>query len=85
MVESRPNRVGDISGLKALVDGADWAPMGTGDDFAPQEATRAQRPKTQKARKHGPSNHGHGWFRTSDLSRVKRYIHPPENARFTCK
>jgi hypothetical protein len=30
-------------------------------------------------------SHGHGWFRTSDLSRVKRYLTPRENARFPCK
>jgi hypothetical protein len=28
---------------------------------------------------------GHGWFRTSDLSRVKRYLTPRENARSACK
>ena len=30
-------------------------------------------------------SHGHGWFRTSDLSRVKRYLVPGENARSACK
>jgi hypothetical protein len=30
-------------------------------------------------------SYGHGWFRTSDLSRVKRYVTPRENARIACK
>jgi hypothetical protein len=29
--------------------------------------------------------HGHGWFRTSDLSRVKRYVRSREIACSTCK
>jgi hypothetical protein len=30
-------------------------------------------------------SYGHGWFRTSDLSRVKRYLRRRENARSACK
>ena len=30
-------------------------------------------------------SHGHGWFRTSDLLRVKRYVTTRENARCACK
>jgi hypothetical protein len=29
--------------------------------------------------------YGHGWFRTSDLSRVKRYAGSRETARSACK
>jgi hypothetical protein len=30
-------------------------------------------------------SYGHGWFRTSDLSRVKRYVTRRESAHSACK
>ena len=46
--------------LKALAEGAEWAPMGT-------------QPSVKVAPKRGAS-HGRGWARTSDLSRVRRAL-----------
>ena len=60
--------------LKALVNGADWAPMGTGDEAAPHASARGAARNTKNPRKSGGSETGHGWFRTSDLSRVKRAL-----------
>ena len=61
--------------LKALLEGADWAPLGTGER---QRATNRRRPARPRNDKRpagaGRSPDGHGWFRTSDLSRVKRAL-----------
>jgi hypothetical protein len=42
-----------------------------------------------KSPKEGPGNRGsstgHGWFRTSDLSRVKRLRHSLRNPPYPCK
>ena len=61
--------------LKALLEGADWAPLGTDER---QRATNRRRPALPRNDKRpagaGRSSDGHGWFRTSDLSRVKRAL-----------
>jgi hypothetical protein len=64
---------GDKDRLKALVEGRDWAPMGTGN------AAKANLgPSTDEPLNDGTpadaevSTDGRGWFRTSDLSRVKQ-------------
>jgi integrase len=60
--------------LKALVEGAEWAPMGTSADSAPHATARSQSPTKKNPRISTGSSTGHGWFRTSDLSRVKRAL-----------
>ena len=61
--------------LKALLEGADWAPLGKDER---QRATNRRRPARPRNDKRpagaGRSPDGHGWFRTSDLSRVKRAL-----------
>ena len=62
---------GDIERLRTLVEGGDWAPLGTWRTAAydPAESGNDQAPADV-----GASEDGHGWFRTSDLSRVKRAL-----------
>jgi integrase len=61
--------------LRALVNGVDWAPMGTG---TPDESANApETPSSQNDESPadaGPSDDGRGGFRTCDLSRVKRAL-----------
>ena len=77
---------GDKDRLKALVEGRDWAPMGTG---SAEKATLG--PSTD-----GPLNDetpadaevspdGRGWFRTSDLSRVKQHGAGAVRALWACR
>ncbi len=66
---------GDKERLKALVEGRDWALLGTtrADDGpgAPQtEPTGTEETPASS----GVPEDGRGWFRTSDLSRVKRAL-----------
>ena len=65
---------GEAERLKALVEGSNWANNGTsaviptsGSD--PETATDDEKPAIS-----GDFEDGHGWFRTSDLSRVKRAL-----------
>jgi integrase len=61
--------------LRALVNGVDWAPMGTGglsesgNAPAPSASQNDEGPADA-----GPSDDGRGGFRTCDLSRVKRAL-----------
>ena len=66
---------GDKERLKALVEGRDWAPLGTsGRSTAPDEAV-ARRPENDESPADaGLSDDGRGGFRTCDLSRVKRAL-----------
>jgi integrase len=62
---------GDLESLRALVNGADWAPLGT--------RRVAARPDDEPENDEGPaiagpSDDGRGGFRTCDLSRVKRAL-----------
>ncbi len=60
--------------LRALVDGAHWAQMGTNRS----ERSSTERPpkpaSTKKPRRSRASSDGRGWARTSDLSRVRRAL-----------
>jgi hypothetical protein len=66
---------GERERLRILVRGGEWALMGTsgdsgtveGGDEAPEAAAG---PRSDAGR----SSDGRGWFRTSDLSRVKRAL-----------
>ncbi len=68
-------RDGERERLRALVEGADWAELGRN---RPQDAsegpieTPPEDPETHSDA--GDSDDGRGWFRTSDLSRVKRAL-----------
>jgi integrase len=61
--------------LKALVNGVDWAPLGTGDpNGAPTRQPDTEPQNDETPADAGASEDGRGWFRTSDLSRVKRAL-----------
>ena len=61
--------------LKALVNGIDRAPLGAGTpNGAPTRQPDAPPQNDESPADAGPSSDGHGWFRTSDLSRVKRAL-----------
>jgi integrase len=66
---------GERERLRALIQGGEWALMGTGADSGAFEAgdepsAAAAEPRSDA----GESEDGRGWFRTSDLSRVKRAL-----------
>ena len=64
---------GERERLRALVEGSDWAPMGTSGAFQGFEPGEQLSLESLKARSGaGDSQSGRGWFRTSDLSRVKQ-------------
>jgi integrase len=66
---------GDKERLQALVEGRVWAPMGTGSAEMASEDVSAETPRNDETPDDaGPSDDGRGWFRTSDLSRVKRAL-----------
>jgi hypothetical protein len=66
---------GDKERLEALVNGVDWAPMGTGTSEMPSVSVSAEAPDNDETpAAAGASEDGPGWFRTSDLSRVKRAL-----------
>jgi integrase len=68
-------RDGEPERLKALVEGVQWAPLGTSDAISPSPAAVRETGKSPKTRtRAGDSRHGRGWVRTSDLSRVKRAL-----------
>ena len=61
--------------LKALVDGVDWAPLGTGDPLRAATRHEAVSPNNAESPADaGLSEDGRGGFRTCDLSRVKRAL-----------
>ena len=66
---------GERERLKALVEGTDWALLGTGADFvAPEPGEQLALGPVGSAIGAGETFDGRGWFRTSDLSRVKRAL-----------
>jgi integrase len=66
---------GDRERLKALVEGREWAPMGTGSsDEGAGDPPHHSIGKQETSANAEVSDHGRGWFRTSDLSRVKRAL-----------
>jgi integrase len=61
--------------LKALVNGLDWAPLGTGDALQAAARHNATTPNNDESPADaGLSDDGRGGFRTCDLSRVKRAL-----------
>ncbi len=64
---------GDKERLKALVEGRDWAPLGTERPDEPsRRRCRASTPENDETPADaGASEDGRGGFRTCDLSRVK--------------
>ena len=65
---------GENERLQALAGASFWAPMGTGaqieaDDTPPDATPTNENPRTSRG-----FQHGRGWARTSDLSRVKRAL-----------
>ena len=62
---------GDIDRLRALVNGHDWAPLGTS---ASAGAPALEAENDESPADAGPSEDGRGGFRTCDLSRVKRAL-----------
>ena len=66
---------GDKERLKALVDGRDWAPLGTERANEPPNDVPVGTPTHDEAPADaGASEDGRGGFRTCDLSRVKRAL-----------
>ena len=63
---------GDKDRLKALVEGRDWAPLGTSGPNSASEHPRQSTPEDNESPADaGLSEDGRGGFRTCDLSRVK--------------
>ena len=72
---------GDKEQLKALLEGRDWAPMGTERPHERLEHPLGAAPENDESPANaGLSADGRGWFRTSDLSRVKAEQAPPPTA-----
>jgi integrase len=68
-------REGGRERLQALVRGVDWAEMGRNRPESPPEDSSKGPPRSSgDASFTGNSDNGRGWFRTSDLSRVKRAL-----------
>jgi hypothetical protein len=66
---------GDKERLKALVEGRDWAPLGTTVGQTPPADARAEATENDETPTDaGASEDGRGGFRTCDLSRVKRAL-----------
>jgi hypothetical protein len=66
---------GDKERLKALVEGREWAPLGTtrvNDGSSSPADHQVENEETSASAE--VSEDGRGWFRTSDLSRVKRAL-----------
>ena len=68
-------REGERERLKALVSGVEWAEKGRkslqGAETDPEPAITEEAENPSNA---GDSTDGRGWFRTSDLSRVRRAL-----------
>ena len=66
---------GERERFEALVNGAEPASMGTGAQSTLFGRRRAMRPeRAENPADSGAFDDGRGWFRTSDLSRVKRAL-----------
>ncbi len=66
---------GDKERLKALVEGRDWAPLGTDRANERSNGVSGETPANDEdPADAGPSHDGRGGFRTCDLSRVKRAL-----------
>jgi hypothetical protein len=66
---------GDKERLKALVEGLDWAPLGTTEAQTASQPASAEAPENDETPADaGASEDGRGGFRTCDLSRVKRAL-----------
>jgi hypothetical protein len=65
---------GERERLRALVEGSHWAQMGTNPDFEGFEPPDERSEESENPADSGASLDGRGWFRTSDLSRVKRAL-----------
>jgi hypothetical protein len=63
---------GEGERLRALVEGADWAAMGSGGLEADSAPPAGDAPSAVNPHEREGSEHGRGGFRTCDLSRVKR-------------
>jgi hypothetical protein len=63
---------GERDRLESLVKGSDWARMGTNPDLSLDEEPPASASESENPADSRISLDGRGWFRTSDLSRVKR-------------
>jgi hypothetical protein len=66
---------GERDRLKTVVEGTDWALLGTGGDFeVPEPGEQLSLDAVESRSIAGDSGHGRGWVRTSDLSRVRRAL-----------
>jgi hypothetical protein len=65
---------GERERLRALVEGSHWAPIGTSTDFEAAETTADASEEAENPADSRAFEDGRGWFRTSDLSRVKRAL-----------
>ena len=66
---------GDKDRLRALVEGRDWAPLGTETVSRAARTEVHQEPENDEVPANaGTSDDGRGGFRTCDLSRVKRAL-----------
>jgi integrase len=66
---------GERERLQAVVEGSDWALLGTGaDSEASQPPAEGASEAAEPFADAGSSSDARGWFRTSDLSRVKRAL-----------
>jgi hypothetical protein len=64
---------GDKEALKALVEGREWAPLGTSEPGHPSTTAREVTPENDESPTDaGLPGDGRGWVRTSDLSRVNK-------------
>jgi hypothetical protein len=84
---ARPLR--DCPRVKDRLPCGDHAPAAPGSEHEDRldESARVRRKQNVRSenRIFAGSFYGHGWFRTSDLSRVKRYVTPRENTSSACK
>jgi len=66
---------GEKERLKMVTEGADWALLGTSaPEETPVPGDQMTLDSLESQGDAGDSDDGHGWFRTSDLSRVKRAL-----------
>ena len=66
---------GDLARLRNLVEGRDWARLGTNGGSSPTSRGATDLPENDESPANAElSDDGRGWFRTSDLSRVKRAL-----------
>jgi hypothetical protein len=65
---------GERERLRALVEGSHGAQVGTNPDLEGSEAESELTEESENPADSGASSDGRGWFRTSDLSRVKRAL-----------